>query len=51
MSAQNITVLLLHGAFAESASWNPVITRSARSRSPSSRWHLDAVGAVGGEKE
>ena len=27
MSAQNITVLLIHGAFAESASWNPVISR------------------------
>jgi pimeloyl-ACP methyl ester carboxylesterase len=27
MSTQNITVLLLHGAFAESASWNPVIAR------------------------
>jgi pimeloyl-ACP methyl ester carboxylesterase len=27
MSAQNITVLLVHGAFAESASWNPVIER------------------------
>jgi pimeloyl-ACP methyl ester carboxylesterase len=27
MSAQNITVLLVHGAFAESASWNPVISR------------------------
>jgi pimeloyl-ACP methyl ester carboxylesterase len=27
MSTQNITVLLLHGAFAESASWNPVISR------------------------
>jgi pimeloyl-ACP methyl ester carboxylesterase len=27
MSAQNVTVLLVHGAFAESASWNPVISR------------------------
>jgi pimeloyl-ACP methyl ester carboxylesterase len=27
MAAQNITVLLVHGAFAESASWNPVISR------------------------
>ena len=27
MSAQNTTVLLVHGAFAESASWNPVISR------------------------
>jgi pimeloyl-ACP methyl ester carboxylesterase len=27
MSAQNITVLLIHGAFAESASWNPVISQ------------------------
>jgi pimeloyl-ACP methyl ester carboxylesterase len=27
MSTENITVLLLHGAFAESASWNPVISR------------------------
>jgi pimeloyl-ACP methyl ester carboxylesterase len=27
MSTQNITVLLLHGAFAESASWNAVISR------------------------
>jgi pimeloyl-ACP methyl ester carboxylesterase len=27
MSAQNISVLLLHGSFAESESWNPVISR------------------------
>ncbi|TQM36925.1 alpha/beta fold hydrolase [Pseudonocardia cypriaca] len=27
MSTQNPTVLLIHGAFAESASWNPVISR------------------------
>lgn len=27
MSNQNLTVLLIHGAFAESASWNPVISR------------------------
>jgi pimeloyl-ACP methyl ester carboxylesterase len=27
MSAQAVTVLLVHGAFAESASWNPVLTR------------------------
>jgi pimeloyl-ACP methyl ester carboxylesterase len=27
MSIQNLTVLLIHGAFAESASWNPVISR------------------------
>ena len=27
MSTGIITVLLLHGAFAESASWNPVISR------------------------
>jgi pimeloyl-ACP methyl ester carboxylesterase len=27
MSTQNLTVLLIHGAFAESASWNPVISR------------------------
>jgi pimeloyl-ACP methyl ester carboxylesterase len=27
MSAQNLTVLLIHGAFAESASWNQVISR------------------------
>jgi pimeloyl-ACP methyl ester carboxylesterase len=30
--ARNLTVLLVHGAFAESASWNPVISR-LRSRS------------------
>jgi alpha-beta hydrolase superfamily lysophospholipase len=27
MSAQNVIVLLVHGAFAESASWNPVISK------------------------
>jgi pimeloyl-ACP methyl ester carboxylesterase len=27
MSRNNSTVLLIHGAFAESASWNPVISR------------------------
>jgi pimeloyl-ACP methyl ester carboxylesterase len=27
MSVANITVLLIHGAFAESASWNPVISK------------------------
>jgi pimeloyl-ACP methyl ester carboxylesterase len=27
MPAQTVTVLLVHGAFAESASWNPVLTR------------------------
>jgi pimeloyl-ACP methyl ester carboxylesterase len=27
MSTQNVTVLLVHGAFAESASWNPVMSK------------------------
>src|SRR5688572_8668044 len=27
IASQNLTVLLIHGAFAESASWNPVIAR------------------------
>ena len=29
MSAQKPTVVLVHGAFAESASWNPVIEQLA----------------------
>jgi len=43
VSAQTVTVLLVHGAFAESASWSPVLTRLRAKSVTSAEWLFDPM--------